>query len=478
MENNMTIHTGHDEKIVVYLATRNLYRLLPAAYNSLLAYNKPDHVYLLIEDDRLPYDVPDVITCVNVSEQTFFSHGGPNYSGRYTYMALMKAAVSKIFPDAEKVLVLDVDTIVNGDLSPLWEIDLNCSYYAAATEPRMSKIVGYTYSNVGVVMLNLDYLRETHMEDDIIHELNTHYHPFPEQDVFNSLCTWHFTEIPADYNVTPTGLTGRPEREIVTHYAGLREWDNFDPVQYWLTHTTPPVKQKYVVYMGNRPYYPMMITAAKSLLYHTKVDRVYFLTEDDPFPVPLPYMFRVINVSRQNIFRPDGPNINPFYTYMTLMRAALTKLIPDAGCVLLLDPDTIVSDDISPLWNYNLSCNYFAAVPETRNNDHTKVPYYNAGVMLMNLKKFREDGMDDRVIHEINTVRYQHMEQDVLNFLCDPYILPLPSCYSASYVSDPCDHPRISHYLAHAKGDLPAAQQPYINLNWNDIPNANGGDKS
>ena len=221
-----------------------------------------------------------------------------------------------------------------------------------------------------------------------------------------------------------------------------------------------------VVYAGNRRYYHNLVAAAKSLLCHTRVDRIYFLTEDDTFPEDLPSVIRNVNVSGQKIFRPDGPNIHGYYTYMTTLRAGLTRLLPDESLVLWLDPDTIVYEDISGIWNYDLGECYFAAVEETRNNDHETHPYYNAGVMLMDLDRMRADGTDQRIIDEINTVRYKHLEQDVLNFLCAGKILSLPSEYNASFVSDMCISPRIRHYLDRAKVDLPRAQSPYVMLSW------------
>ena len=58
------IHTKPGEKIVAYFSTRNLYDVLPAAYNSLLAYTPDAHVYCFIEDDKLPYKTPRQVTAL------------------------------------------------------------------------------------------------------------------------------------------------------------------------------------------------------------------------------------------------------------------------------------------------------------------------------------------------------------------------------------------------------------------------------
>lgn len=48
-------------------------------------------------------------------------------------MILLKTAFTKLFPDLDKILALDVDTIVVNNISKLWELDLN-DYYVAAVE--------------------------------------------------------------------------------------------------------------------------------------------------------------------------------------------------------------------------------------------------------------------------------------------------------------------------------------------------------
>ena len=464
------IHTQPGEKIVAYFSTRRLYNVLPAAYNSLLAYTPGVRVFLFIEDDKLPYKTPENVTCVNVTGQTLFPKTGPCFRTKYTYMILLKTALTKIFPDAQRALILDVDTIVCGDISPLWDYNISHAYYAAVTEPEGSRLRGVPYANFGVVMLNLDKLRSSGKDDEIITELNTNYHPYPEQDAFNKICMNRFDPLPPEYNVTTPGfgITGKADRHMIRHFAGFDRWDDFAVVQYWLTHTAPP--PRYVVYAGDHRVYDMMSASAKSLLAHTTVDKIFFLIEHDNFPEPLPSVIQTINVSNQSVFLPNGPNILHWYGYMTTLRAGLTRILPTyVEQVLWLDPDTIVSDDISDIWNYDISTYYFAAVEEVRNHNHSRKPYYNAGVMLMNLTKFAEDGKATEIIDAINTTKYEHLEQDALNFLCSPYILPLPSCYSDSYVSEPCTHPRITHYLANAKPHFKKASEPYRDMPWNQL---------
>ena len=231
--------------------------------------------------------------------------------------------------------------------------------------------------------------------------------------------------------------------------------------------------KKTVVYMGDERIYTQMETACKSLLFHTTVDKVNFLIDTPAFPRTLPDIITTLNLHNQTIFPVPGPNYHPHYGYMTWMRAALSKILPDEHIVLLLDPDTLVVDDISGIWNYDLSNHYLAAVEETRFFDqpsiHHKHPYFNAGVMLLNLDKLRADQTDDVLIRTINSVYHKHLEQDIINSVCDRHILPLPSEYNTSFVTELNTHPRIRHFLSYAKPEWPDYAQPYERMPWEDI---------
>ena len=206
---------------------------------------------------------------------------------------------------------------------------------------------------------------------------------------------------------------------------------------------------KTVVYCGTRNLYRDMIPAMKSLLDHTDVDEIVLCIEDDEFPFELPKVARTVNVAEagRTIFNPAGPNYNTQWTYMALVRVALAKILTGREKVLSLDVDTIVADDISPMWDINLCGAYFAAVPEHKGIWHPYGPVYvNFGVCMMELGLLRESGAVDRIVKEINTVRMQYNEQDAVNKLCGGKILPLPVRYNDSFCCGYTDNPAIIHY--------------------------------
>ena len=82
-----------------------------------------------------------------------------------TYFRYM---IAEVLPNIDNVLYLDGDTIVNGDISELFDTDLT-NYYCAGVSDIYIESVGYKktlgidglYINAGVILFNLDEMRKT-----------------------------------------------------------------------------------------------------------------------------------------------------------------------------------------------------------------------------------------------------------------------------------------------------------------------------
>ena len=148
-------------KTAVYSGTRNLYQPMTTAAKSLLFNSSVEKIYFLIEDDEFPKKLPPQIETLNVSDQSFFPKHSANYKTPFSYMALLRVCYTKLFPDLDKILQLDVDTVVVDNIDELWEIDLTDKYFAAVEEYLSTyKPFGKKYYNIGVAMFNLDQIRE------------------------------------------------------------------------------------------------------------------------------------------------------------------------------------------------------------------------------------------------------------------------------------------------------------------------------
>lgn len=206
--------------------------------------------------------------------------------------------------------------------------------------------------------------------------------------------------------------------------------------------------RRVAVYAGTRNVYGAMVAAAKSLLWHTRMDRVIFLIEDPIFlPNELPRMIETKDVSRQRFFPAGGPNYANRWTYMTLMRLALPEILPEETRALWLDVDTIVTGDIGDLFETDMRGCPVSAAREPPWSRPGRI-YYNAGVLLMDLQLMREDGTAWRLIDRVNRQKLDFGDQDALNDVCAGRICDLDPVWNASdWTAHPPD-PKIIHFAA------------------------------
>ena len=226
-----------------------------------------------------------------------------------------------------------------------------------------------------------------------------------------------------------------------------------------------------VIYAGTRNLYHDMTVCAKSLLYHDGADRIVFMIEDDTFPEDLPPCITTMNVSGQTFFPRSGPNFTCRWTYMSLLRVALTKLFPDLDHCITLDCDTLVNKPIDYLWDLDLTNYYYAMVEET-SITHREHPYFNFGVAVHNLAKLR-DGTDDTIIRTLNSVWLAYPEQDAVNSVCRRHILSLPLEYNAMWFNKP-QTPDGDEYIKHyantaEKFSLKPGYDTYDTMTWKEV---------
>ena len=233
---------------VVYTASRNLYPYLPSAYMSLLAHNPNARVWLFVEDDKLPYDLPANCQVVNVSRQKIFGADCVNKRTTFTYMALIRCAYALLFagkpnkfgiralPKLDKILQLDVDTIVCENLQVLWDVDMTGKWYFAVNEinsdykPFDSKKV---YYNAGVVLFNLEQMRKDKVSEEGIEYLNKTPCPYIDQDWLNASLDKYGYDLCLNMGTryNETLFTGQSLNPAIVHYAGEKYWyQNFEEV--------------------------------------------------------------------------------------------------------------------------------------------------------------------------------------------------------------------------------------------------------
>lgn len=225
------------ERCVCYCVTRNLYKDLRPSLLSLLMRGNIDRVFVIAEDDDLGYIVPKNVQVINMELQTYFTPDGPNYNKKWTYMAMMKTAMAKIFHDLPMILTLDHDTIILDDISGLFCNVLKDGgfYVAGCNEPYWERITGKKYINAGVLLWNLDKIRKEHRDDLMINLLNNIDYRLPEQEVINIVCDDGIFVLGSEYNFCD--YVDPPKHAIkILHFAGKAGRESWMRKEIWGNH--------------------------------------------------------------------------------------------------------------------------------------------------------------------------------------------------------------------------------------------------
>lgn len=127
--------------------------------------------------------------------------------------------------------------------------------------------------------------------------------------------------------------------------------------------------------------------------------------------------------------------VNKRITSPTYYRLLAGSLLPEYDKCLYLDSDIIVERDLTELYDLMMEDDYIAGVkapayhfPLDGNQRYLKRSglesidqYVNAGVLLLNLKKFRELDLERQFI-ELASRDFPSQDQDILNMLCYDHI--------------------------------------------------------
>lgn len=107
-------------------------------------------------------------------------------------------------------------------------------------------------------------------------------------------------------------------------------------------------------------------------------------------------------------------NENAYCTPYTLLRL-LADLVPNMPSKLLyLDIDMMIGDDITKLYNIDVSNYEYAAVKEKYGSWIIRPDYINAGMLLLNMKKIKETGLLKKARHLIKTKKMLFADQDAI----------------------------------------------------------------
>lgn len=201
-----------------------------------------------------------------------------------------------------------------------------------------------------------------------------------------------------------------------------------------------------VVFITDKNYVFPTKVAVKSLIVNKNKETKYNvniigveLDEDDIF------LFKNLETDnvKINIIQKDNDYENMGFNHQHVSKAALFKfqipnIFSNLDKILYLDGDMIIEKDLSELYDIDLDNNYAAVVKdyagqniEKHNEKICHKNYFNSGMMLLNLKKMRNDDISKKLLEikkcEIFKV---FMDQDTLNVGFEERVIYLSPTYN------------------------------------------------
>lgn len=121
-----------------------------------------------------------------------------NMNNFYTPYAFLRL-FSDLIDLPSKIIYLDTDTMINDDINKLYSIDINNYEFAGVVDRLGRWFIDINYINSGVLLLNLDKIRETNLFKNSRQLIKTKKMAFPDQSALNKLKQFYL-KIPSIYN--------------------------------------------------------------------------------------------------------------------------------------------------------------------------------------------------------------------------------------------------------------------------------------
>lgn len=156
-----------------------------------------------------------------------------------------------------------------------------------------------------------------------------------------------------------------------------------------------------------------------------------------------------------------------YFTLTIYFRLFIPLMFPQFDKGIYIDSDVVVTSDIAELFDIDIKDNFIGAcrdysiadipplVSYTENAVGVKGDeYINSGVLLMNLKKMRENDFEGHFLNLLNTYHFDSIapDQDYINAICNGKIHYLSQEWDTMPDSStPVENPKLIHYNLFSK---------------------------
>lgn len=211
-------------------------------------------IYILCTDTRADFcrvlegmSRPGVeIRCTDISD--LVADKTMHTTGHFTQSMYYRLFAPWVLPQYDKALYLDCDVVVRGDVTELFDTELNDCLLGAVLDDPMNTpewkpymerlgdgVPQNEYFNSGVLLINLRQMRQEHMDEKFTAFMETYTNlKYPDQDILNAVCKGRVHYFPRSWNKLRTLLdeefeagTAKPEEIKLVHYVSARKPWNY-----------------------------------------------------------------------------------------------------------------------------------------------------------------------------------------------------------------------------------------------------------
>lgn len=213
-------------------------------------------IYCVVSSDLTKENKNEIQQLESKNAEIVFIEAHNDFVNAHQHRSITEASyyrlmLHKLIPEESKIIYSDVDVLFNGDLAPVYKIDLGNNILAGVKNLYIHQVfekniknISYwkevfsdtknTYINAGFLVMNLDSIRKTEIWKEWLN-LSTKTWEYHDQDILNMTCKDRILFIPPKYNAT-----------YAVRAKGANNWKLFSqaelsetPVVYHFTASKP-----------------------------------------------------------------------------------------------------------------------------------------------------------------------------------------------------------------------------------------------
>lgn len=160
--------------------------------------------------------------------------------------------------------------------------------------------------------------------------------------------------------------------------------------------------------------------------------------------------------------------LRDYYSNTTYYRMFIADMFPELSKAIYIDSDTVVQGDIAEMYGYDVSRHLVGACHEQamvqvdvygtyveKNLGIDRHAYFNAGVLLINCERFREEKVLEQFVKLLGIYDFRvTQDEDYLNIICRDHVLWLPQTWNTEVFGEipyPIEEANVIHYIMVSK---------------------------